>query len=200
MSQSDTLDIPEINELNIAFLYMIANNYIETVETKTSKEIIIELDNFRLRSVAKNYSLFLNSNISGAPFGTSSEIIDFIDSDAVDGQLYSINMENYNRASFENTSSEWYNHFLFLDIVRDGMRLITPIYKLFHLSDDTLGFNTAGANTGFELQRREGDKFLIARGDTLRVILRQLRKQVKFKEQVSLEHAGVSSKFSDDQI
>ncbi len=191
---------PEINELNLSFIYMVANKHILTDPLdKTMEDVLSEIDSHRLNSVAKNYSLFLKSHAPNITLHTSDEIIDFMAGDAIEGQLYGISIEDYSKIEIAGLS-KWYDHILFLDVIRDGMRLIVPIYKLFSLKEDKLYFNAIGVTSEFVLNVEEDDKFLIASGTTLRVVLRQLKKQDQFKENISREHAGVINKFSIDQI
>ncbi len=189
-----------MNELSVPFLYMIVNDYIKITDARTTTEVAQEIDNHRLNSIAKNYDLFLDSNIQQLPFRTENEIIKFMSETATEGQLYSMSLDSYDEARALNGSTEWYDHVLFLDVTRDGMRVVVPVYKLFNLEDSSLNFNVIGSNMNLELDVKEGDKFLIIRGDNIRIVLRQLKKQLQFKNQVNLEHAGITSKFSIDQI
>ncbi len=189
---------PALNEISAPFLYMINNDFIEIVEDITTEKIVHDLNNHRIKSLAKSYDLFTTSNISKIP--DSENEVNFIFYQLPEGHLYSVDINTYHTITNGVSSLELYNHILFLDVTRNGMRLIIPIYKLFHIEDKYLLFNAVGVSFLSKLELESDDKFLVASGDNLRSTIRKLRKNVRFKKQVSLGHAGVYDKFSSDQI
>ncbi len=188
---------PALTELSASLLYMINNNHITTVGDPSIEELIDDFNNSRLKVVSKNYDLFLNWPIYQIMSGVT--IPDFMANEALNGIPYGISIQWYASVEYE-ASSQQYEHALFLDVTRDGMRLITPIYKLFNIDDNTLFFEPIGCTTVMRIEMQPEDKFIMIKGDTIRTIVRQMKKQVQFKANAQREHAGIAGKFNADQI
>ncbi len=186
---------PALNNITAPFLYMFNNDYIVDNEENNlaTEDIINKFNKVRLNSMSKNFDLFTPENIIQFPPDKPTNELD-------PGQLYSLSIKEYVDRIATKTA-EAYEHFLFVDITRDGMRLVVPIYKLFAYEDDTLLFNIL--NISGLIPRIEvhiNDKFLFMEGETLRIAMRHLKKNSLLKNRAKLEHAGISSKFSADQI
>ncbi len=198
MPIEESIATPALNEITAPFLYMFNNNYIQDHEENdlNTENIIEKFNKTRLNSIAKNIDLFSIENIIQFPSNMSFKDLSNEDS----GQLYSIDIKEYVQ-HLTVSSADKYEHMLFIDITRDGMRLVVPIYKLFAYEDNNLVFNILNI-TGLipKIELQANDKFLFIAGDTLRTAMRYLKKNSLLKDRAKLEHAGITGKFSIEQI
>ncbi len=195
---------PAMNAVTAPFLYMINNGYLKIHyhqkldQAGRTQEILEELDSNRIESVSNNIDLFSIRNIITTDVPNAENFSDVIK----EGYLYGVTFTDY-LSIFEKVEVplDRYNYMLFMDITRDGMRLVIPIYKLFSLDEEAneVGFVPVDFNKSVKGDIQSQDKLLIARGDNLRRCIRNLKKQNKFKQKM-LEGAGVVGEFQLDKI
>ncbi len=197
------------------FLFMLDNGYMETLDTLTQQPIVItkqikeevnsNFDIDRLRKVSDNLDLFQSKFV--IPFPRHNDalypISKIIEEDSKEGNLYTIPFYEYKKRTGA-LSSENYNHLLFLDIERDGVQLTIPIYKLFlyrnHPGGITLSFTPISSNRLYRIKEEPNDRFLITKGDSIRTVFRSMKRQNKFRANISLDQAGIDSDFDLDKI
>ncbi len=188
---------PAMNLITAPFLYMLNNDYLEVSGNKSTEQVmdILEgLSSRRMKMVAESIDLFDKRNIIS--------LVGSVKDKLKVGSLYSVPIIEHQieAETFEVTNG--YTNRLFLDITRDGMRLVIPIYKLYTLDTNIteLQFVPVDFDKTVFLKVQDRDQFLISEGDTLRGCLRQLRKQSLLNQRAQLEHAGISGEFDEDQI
>ncbi len=191
---------PALNLVSAPFMYMVQNNFITFLQPIPIEEQLKLLSCSRLKQVSDKMEYFKPSNI-----------IKFIPSDGDTpntlakhlrpGVIYSLNFSDRDKLNSNEPNIGLFEYQLFLDITRNGMRLVVPIYGTSILDEDKITFTPISFKyNSLIFDIKPEDKLLIIKGDNLRTTLRRLKQHDTFKTNVTEGYAGITGAFSEDAL
>ena len=191
---------PALNLVSAPFMYMVQNNFITFLHPIPIEEQLKLLSCSRLKQVSDKMEYFKPSNI--IKFIPSSEdkpstLVNHLRP----GVIYSLNFSDRDKLKNDYPTKGIFEYQLFLDITRNGMRLVVPIYGTSILDEDKITFTPISFKYNSLIINIESkDKLLIIKGDNLRTTLRRLKQHDTFKTNVTEGYAGITGAFSEDAL
>ncbi len=183
---------------NVTIVDMVEAGVLQPVGLTTKEKLLAIADGAKLKNVFERINCFDSRYIMPAEVKDGENIGHFIEKRSRSGILYHIPILQYSRYPTQNY--EMCSHMLFLDIIRDGNRLVMPISKAIYIDKDEMEFHALAAyEATIKINLIKGDRFLVSVGGNLRKVLRRLMKQSKFQTAL-LQDINGPTEFSPDNI